>query len=224
MHFGIRSIPTVKLINDGQIVDEFTGVVPESQIRELIDRYLGEDTEDDATGVEPLDQLSQAALGIAAGGDREGAITALEQGLVEDPSNHAARITLAQFQISLGQTDAAAASLDAVPDDDRTDRWKTFHAMLHFVNLTADVTDEQALLDKLAQDPSDCQTLLTHGAVCMVTNRYEAGMDRFLDIVRTDRKFGEDAGRENLLKAFDMLDAGHELTARFRRELYAVLN
>jgi len=223
MHFGIRSIPTVKLINDGQIVDEFTGVVPESQIRELIDRYLSEDAEDESTA-EPLDELSQAALSLAASGDREGAVAALEQGLTENASNHSARITLAQFQISLGQTDAAAASLAAVPSDERTDRWKTFDAMLHFVNLTKDVTDEQTLLDKLEQDPSDCQSLLTHGAVCMVTNRYEVGMQHFLNIVKIDRKFSDDAGRTSLLKAFDMLDAGHELTARFRRELYAVLN
>lgn len=225
MHFGIRSLPTVKVISDGQIVDEFSGVVPESQIRELIDRYAGEGAANDDEAEEiRLDELSQAALATAAGGDKDGAINVLKQGLAEDPSNHSARITLAQFQISLGNIDDARTSLEAVPQDDRDERWKTFDAMMHFVELTKDVVDENDLTTKLQQDPRDCQALLMHGAVCMMTNRYESGMQHFLDIVKIDRKFNEDAGRQSLLKSFDMLDPGHELTARFRRELYTALN
>ncbi len=226
MHFGIRSIPTVKVIHDGQIVDEFTGVVPETQIRELIERYAGEAAanDDESEPQMQMDDLSQAALAAAAGGDREGAIATLEQGLAASPDNHSARITLAQFQISLGQTDAAEQSLNAVPEDDRDSRWKTFNAMLHFVDLTKEVIDENELIAKLEQDPRDCEALLTHGAVCMMTNRYELGMQRFLDIVQIDRKFKEDAGRISLLKSFDMLEDGHELTAQYRRKLYAALN
>ena len=38
-HFGVRSIPTVKVLFQGQLVDEFTGVLPEGQIREFLDRF-----------------------------------------------------------------------------------------------------------------------------------------------------------------------------------------
>ena len=40
MHFGIRSIPSVKLIKDGQLVDEFNGALPEAQIRAFLDRLV----------------------------------------------------------------------------------------------------------------------------------------------------------------------------------------
>ncbi len=34
--FGIRGIPAVKIFEDGEIADEFTGVQPEAQIREFV--------------------------------------------------------------------------------------------------------------------------------------------------------------------------------------------
>jgi putative thioredoxin len=37
-HFGVRSIPSVKVLFQGQLVDEFNGAMPESQLREFIDR------------------------------------------------------------------------------------------------------------------------------------------------------------------------------------------
>src|SRR5579883_2508027 len=37
--FGVRSIPTVVLIRDGQIIDGFAGALPESQVREFLKRH-----------------------------------------------------------------------------------------------------------------------------------------------------------------------------------------
>lgn len=44
--FGIRSIPTVKLFRDGQPVDEFMGALPESAIREFLDRHVASESDD----------------------------------------------------------------------------------------------------------------------------------------------------------------------------------
>ena len=37
---GISSLPTVKLIVNGGIVDEFTGALPESEVRAFLDKHL----------------------------------------------------------------------------------------------------------------------------------------------------------------------------------------
>ena len=44
-HFGIRSIPTVKLFHEGQPVDEFLGALPEKAVREFIDRHIGRESD-----------------------------------------------------------------------------------------------------------------------------------------------------------------------------------
>ena len=39
-HFGIRSIPCVKLFLKGEMVDEFMGALPEPEVRSFIDKYI----------------------------------------------------------------------------------------------------------------------------------------------------------------------------------------
>ena len=37
-HFGVRSIPSIKVVYQGQLVDEFNGALPEGKVREFLDR------------------------------------------------------------------------------------------------------------------------------------------------------------------------------------------
>jgi putative thioredoxin len=38
--YGVRSIPSVKMFKDGKIVDEFVGAIPESAVKEWLDKNL----------------------------------------------------------------------------------------------------------------------------------------------------------------------------------------
>jgi len=40
--YGIMSIPAVKMFKNGKVVDEFVGALPEPQIKDWIDRNLGD--------------------------------------------------------------------------------------------------------------------------------------------------------------------------------------
>jgi len=39
--YGVRGIPSVKMIRNGEVVDEFTGALPEQEIRNWVDKNLG---------------------------------------------------------------------------------------------------------------------------------------------------------------------------------------
>ena len=62
-HFGIRSIPTVLLIHRGQVVDQFTGVQPETTIRAMIERHV--------VGAEPASDARDPIVEAHARGDNE---------------------------------------------------------------------------------------------------------------------------------------------------------
>jgi len=61
-HFGIKSLPTMKLFFQGQIVDEKLGAVPESEIRAMLDKHI----------VSESQQFMQTAMMAYEQGDRTG--------------------------------------------------------------------------------------------------------------------------------------------------------
>ncbi len=73
-HFQIRSIPTVLLIHQGEVVDQFVGLQPEPAIKALLDRYVapaGEVVEPVAAAPAPTGRRPRlATAGPARGGGR----------------------------------------------------------------------------------------------------------------------------------------------------------
>ena len=45
VEFGVRSVPTVKLFSNGQVVEEFLGAQPESVIRRLLDQHIARESD-----------------------------------------------------------------------------------------------------------------------------------------------------------------------------------
>ena len=65
--FGVRNLPTVALMKDGQPVDGFTGAQTETMIRQMLEKYLPK----------PLDVALENALAAIAAGDHGSALTLL---------------------------------------------------------------------------------------------------------------------------------------------------
>ena len=85
--FNVRSIPYVVAFVDGQPVDSFVGVLPESQLRAFIDRVAPNPSE--------IERRKAAAL--AEAGDRAGALASVRAALALDSANDDARLDLAQI-------------------------------------------------------------------------------------------------------------------------------
>ncbi|MFN2586806.1 MAG: tetratricopeptide repeat protein [Actinomycetota bacterium] len=109
--FGIQGIPAVKAFRDGKQVGEFTGALPESQVRKWLE------------GLGPTEgELAIVAAEEAeAAGRLEGARDAYEQALKAEPGLFAARSGLARVDLALRARGLDAAALrqraDADPDD-----------------------------------------------------------------------------------------------------------
>ena len=105
-HFGIKSLPTMKLFYQGQIVDERMGAVPESDIRAMIDKHI----------VSESDQLVQAAMMAYQQGHTAQALEVLNNALAKDPDNAELKVTIAQMVYSEGDSKSAVALLDSLDE------------------------------------------------------------------------------------------------------------
>ncbi len=208
--FQVRSIPTVYLIKDGNVIDGFMGGQPEQAIRQMLAKHI--DTEGSAE-TDPIDDL------IAMRRFDE-AISALNR----DDSD-AARVRLAQVHLELGSISQAQELLDSVDSSEQsTPKFKEIAATLHFVQTAQSAPDPQQLQQNIDSDASDWNSRYQLAAILLVDHSFEAGMDQLLQIVKGDRTFNDDAGRRGLIMAFDMLHAHVELVGKFRRKLAIMLN
>jgi len=103
--FRVQSIPMVYAVINGQPVDGFAGVVPESQLRQWIDALLqaaqqtGQAPGAAAMVPTPSDERFDAAEDALGSGDFEGAEQIYQRILAENPGDPAAEAGLAQVRL-----------------------------------------------------------------------------------------------------------------------------
>jgi putative thioredoxin len=213
--YAVRSIPSVKVFVDGEIADEFMGALPESSVREFIDRLL-------PTPGELLRR--QAMEAITAGRPEEGQ-RMLHEALSLDPRNDIARIDLCEVLLTADQPNEARVILNAVSLLAARDPALARRLAALRLSLSASSgPDETILQARLESDASDHNARLMLARRFISGGRYEEGLDHLIELVRRDRRFGDDAGRREMLQTFDLLESGNPLVPRYRRLLAATLN
>ncbi len=210
---GVRSLPTVILVKDGQLADQFTGALPEGEIRQLLERHVPK-LEDS-----PEDQARE----LMAQGDFEGALPLLKQAYEARPDDTDLVIDLARALFNTGQLDDADALVAALPDSVRhDDRIKAMNAQRGFAERLQALPPEEELRTR-AERGDDPEAL--HGLAMYQAARgeYAEAMDNLLAIVRRHRAWSDGRGRTSLLEMFDLLGPDHPLARSYRQKLFQML-
>jgi putative thioredoxin len=207
--YGVRGIPSVKAFVDGEPVDEFSGALPESEVRAFLDRLVPG----------PAEELRAQAAELRLAGDMSGALQVLADASRIDPAHIGVRLDAAEIMLDLNEADETRRLIAGVADD-ADPRVPQLKARLQFMGAAGE--DEAALAARVAANENDLEARLKLAQLRVAAGQYEAGMDQLLEIVRRDRSFGDDIGRKTLLSVFDLLGAG-ELSSRYRRMLASIL-
>ena len=216
--FGVRSIPTVVLIQDGQIVDAFSGALPESQVREFLTKHRIEPT---ARIEAPTQEAEDAAPAPAE--TPQAAITRLQKALAADPGNAAMKLDLALARARSGDTANAQATLDALPVDlAEDDRAKALAAMIAMHQSLADISPAAELLARIERDPRDFEAHDGLGVRQLLGGDAASAMQHWLAILAADRGWNEGLARKRLLDAFRIVD-DDALVAATRRKMSSLL-
>jgi putative thioredoxin len=214
-HFGVRSIPTVKVLFKGQLVDEFTGALPESQIREFLDRFVAP--------AGPGSNLREEAAALVLDGQLEAALAKLVEASTAKPDDQAIQLDAVDVLLQLGRNDEAQQLLGGEYAQE-ADRANALRARLA---LAAGAADTGALEVKLAANENDHATRLDLARAYAAQNRFRDALEAALQVVIRDRSFDEGAGRKAMLQLFEALGGSEQyddLIREFRRKMSAALN
>jgi len=208
---GVRSLPTVKIFKNGTAVDEFMGVQPESQIRQIIDRHIFRES----------DRLRAEAQAALQAGDRKTARERLIQANQADPENREILVEIARLDLEEGNLDQAREIANALSED--VEGAKELKAQVELAATAADAGDIDELRQKVEADPDDLAARLKLAAVLITRQEFEAAMQQYLEVMGRDRSFEDDAGRQGLLSVFEMLGNDDPLVKAYRRKMFAQL-
>ena len=211
--FQIRSVPTVFLIRDGQIVDGFPGAMPEGQLREFLTQH----------GVSPLQAAAAEAEVEALPLDPQAEVAALREAIAANPDKDELKLDLALALIKTGATAEAGVLLDALPanlaTDDRSIRAR---ARLDFGNALQGAPHSDTLAARIATDGNDLEARYLLGIQRLLAGQDEAALELFIEMLRLDRSFRDNLPKKALIDAFRVIE-DEDLVGRYRRRMSSLL-
>ena len=214
-HFGIKSLPTMKLFFQGQLVDERSGAIPESEVRAMIDRHI----------VSESDRYIEAAQMAYQQGHTDEALQLLNDALGRDPENAALKVSIAQMVHAQGDSDSALRLLDSLDEEGRKlDPAIQLRAAINLEAQLAELPPLDEIEKRLAKNPADAEALMQKSKHLTARGQYEEAMECLLAVMRADRGYDDDGGRRALLELFDMLGGEHPSVQTYRRKLFTLLH
>ena len=200
---GVQGIPTVVAFKDGLPVSQFTGALPEAQVKEWLTEFMPN----------PMDDFVAAADDLYDHGRIEEAAAMYRKILEADATHEEAAIALASILLEAGDTESALAVLEPVPSSVGVERVRAA------VRLGAEPTTSTGDLEAaLAEDP-DNEALRIDLARALIGNQdYPGALDQLLEVVSRKGELMDDA-RTVMLDVFEVLGADSPITQDYRRRL-----
>lgn len=211
--FGVRSLPTVMVMKDGQPVDGFAGAQPESAVRQMLDKYLPK----------PWDVQLQQARELIAAGEHGAALGLLRRAYEESRKRADIGMQLGAVLLELNRLDEAQALLDAVKLADRDAAYHQLLAQLELRRQAAKTPAIQALEEELARDPDNLDTAYQLAVQYSQHQHHREAMELLINILRRNRDFRDGAAKKALLDIIAVLGNSDPLAKEYQRKLFSLL-
>ena len=211
--FGVRSLPTVMLMKDGQPADGFVGAQTETAVRKLLEKFLPK----------PWDlQLEQARAAIEAG-DHGAALALLRKAYDESRKRADIGMELAAVLIMLKRFDEASAQLDSIKLADRDQRYQQLLAQIQLQREAAKTPAIRQLEAALKQTPDDLETAYQLALQYNQNQQHREALDGLVDILRRNKQFRDGAAKQALLDIIAVLGNADPLAKEYQRKLFSLM-
>jgi|TARA_R100000005_G_scaffold94816_1_gene73997 putative thioredoxin len=211
--FGVRSLPTVMVMQGGQPVDGFVGAQSEAQVRELLEKYLPK----------PWDGLLKQGQELMAQGDFSSALGPLRQAFDDSGQRHDITLAYAHALLECNRLDDAQAVLDTVRMADQDPAWEQLVAQLKLKREAAVTPEMAALEERLEAEPGNHD--VRHQLAVQYTNAgyFREALEHLITILRQDLNHADGATKKALIDTIASLGKSDPLAAEYQRKLYSLL-
>lgn len=212
--FGVRSLPTVMVMRDGQPVDGFAGAQTEAAVRALLEKYLPK----------PWDLLLQQALELQANDDFVSALPMLRQAYAESRQRPDIAVTLAATLLQLNRFEESQEVLEKVKLAHRDAHWEQVFAQIDLKREAAKTPEVRLLESALASDPTNLETAYQLALQHSQNQNYRDALELMIGILRKQRDYQDGAAKRVLLDVIAVLGKGDPLAAEYQRKLFSLLH
>jgi putative thioredoxin len=215
----IQSIPAVYAFKDGRPVDAFVGAVPESQVKQFVQKLGG------PAGPSPVEEAMAMAKEALQNSDYDSAGGIFSQVLQREPDNIDAVAGLVRVLIAKGEHSQARDLLSQVPKEQLNHaEIAAAHSALELAEqATKAMGEADQFRARLAADANDHEARFELATALFGAGEREAGIDELLTLFRKDRAWNDEAARKQLVKFFEVMGPADPLTLSSRRRLSSLM-
>jgi putative thioredoxin len=210
---GVRSLPTVMVIKEGQPVDGFSGAQPESAVREMLDKHL------------PSPQAGALAEAeqLLAEGDFPAALALYRSAWEESGQKLEMTLAYAGALVTASRLDEADTLLQGVRLADQDARYEQLVAQIELGREAARSPQVEALEASMAANPDDHAIRIQLAIQLSQVAQYREALEHLLTVLRADRDFNNGEARKVFLDTLATIGKGDPLAAEYQRKLFSLM-
>jgi len=210
---GVRSLPTVMVIKEGQPVDGFSGAQPESAVREMLDKHL------------PSPQAGALAEAeqLLAEGDFPAALALYRSAWEESGQKLEMTLAYAGALVTANRLDEADTLMQGVRLADQDARYEQLVAQIELGREAARSPEVEALEASMAANPDDHAIRIQLAIQLSQVAQYREALEHLLTVLRADRDFNNGEARKVFLDTLATIGKGDPLAAEYQRKLFSLM-
>lgn len=208
----VQALPSIRVVKDGQVVDQMEGPQNEAALRKMIDGMTQS----------PADFLKSQLAAYLEAENFDGALAVLQEAISQEPSNAGFKVEWADVLLLQGDLEGARSVLATLPED--TPERSRPTTRLELLEEAADMGKLADALQAVQDDESDLDTRYRAALLLAQERRYEEALEHAMVILQQDRSYREDAGRKTMVRIMSLMGKGSAIASRFRRRMFNFLH